>query len=425
VANKPEDYTDQDIQQLSVFLSNTQIIINQKQAEEKHLELESQLRQKYKMEAVGVMAGGMAHNFNNNLAIILGNLELSKVKLPPQSEVGKYLEYARIASLRSRDLVKQIMTYSRKDSQPQAPLQLSLLLKETVSLLKSTIPSSVKLAQEVSPDCENTYILADASQIQECILNLCNNAVHAMNERGELLLGLRRAELKQTDITARYDCSPGEYLCLSVQDNGCGIPAEIQEKIFDPFFTTKELYEGTGMGLSTVQGIIEQHHGMITVKSSLGQETIFNLYFPVADQPKKEVTRDAEAEIQRGTERILFIDDDQMVANLNELMLTELGYQVAVVTDSVEALKLFSTNVDNFDLIITDQTMPELTGKELIQKIKKLRPEIPTILCTGYSSKINEEEARQLGISAFLMKPTDFTEMSQVIRTVLEKSLAH
>ncbi len=388
-------------------------------AEKERLELESQLRQKYKMEAVGVMAGGMAHNFNNNLAIILGNLELSKRKIPPHSEVLKYLDYAKIAVGRSRDLVKQILTYSRNEVQSQAPLQLSHLLQETISLLRSTIPSSVKLRQEVCPDCDNVYIKADASQIQECLINLCNNAVHAMNEQGDLLLRLERIDLEMADIPARNDCSPGTYLCLSVQDNGCGIPAEIQEKIFDPFFTTKELYEGTGMGLSTVQGIVEQHQGMITLKSNVGQQTIFNLYFPVVDQLEKDKSVIAAAELHRGSERILYIDDDEMIADLNDQMLTEMGYQVTIQTDSIKALNLFSENVNNFDLIITDQTMPELTGKELIEEIKKLRPEMLTILITGFSSKINEEEARQMGVSAFLMKPVDYQKLSQVIRDVL------
>jgi PAS domain S-box-containing protein len=392
-----------------------------KQAEVERLELEFQLRQKYKMEAVGVMAGGLAHNFNNNLTIILGNLELSKMKLPPQSELEKYLDSAKIATVRSRDLVKQIMTYSRIDAISQTPMQLSLLLNETISLLESTIPSSVKLQQEINPNSDQAYIQADASQIQECLLNLCNNAVHAMEEKGELLLRLEQVELKQKDIRARNDCPPGKYLCLSIQDNGCGFPAAIREKIFDPFFTTKNLHEGTGMGLATVQGAVEQHHGMITVESGVGQGTTFNLYFPVVDQPEKEAVAVTEVELQKGTERILLVDDDEMIVNLNEQLLSEMGYQVTAQTDSVEALKIFSANVDGYDLVMTDQTMPELSGVELIQKIKTLRPEIPTILCTGYSSKVNDEEARQLGISAYLMKPVDFPELLQVIRNVLEK----
>ncbi len=399
-------------------------ITMQRQMEQQRQELEVQLRQRYKMEAVGVMAGGIAHNFNNNLSIILGNIELSKIKLPAGSEIKSFLDHAQIAVMRSRDLVKQIMTYSRKGAQQKAPLQLALIIDETITLLGSTIPSTVKLQQHISPECANITILANASQIQECLLNLCNNAVHAMDEQGELTLILQQVELQQQDIAARYHGEPGAYLCLSVKDNGCGIIPEIQEKIFDPFFTTKELYDGTGMGLSTVQGIMEQHNGMITVKTCVGQGTTFNLYFRIVDQSQPEIVSIASApNINGGTEKILYVDDDEMLATLQETMLTAMGYQVIVMTNSVEALKLFSANADHFDLVITDQTMPELTGKELLAQIKKIRPDIPIILCTGYSSKVDAHEAKQAGASAFLVKPTDFQELLGVIRSLLDKPL--
>lgn len=410
-----------DLENLVGFFGVVNDITERKKAEGERQELEIQLRQKYKMEAIGTLAGGLAHNFNNNLSIILGNLELSKMKIPLNNDIGEYLDYAQIATLRSRDLIKQIMTYSRKEALSQAPLKVSLLLEETLSLLTSTIPSSVKLQHESALDCDQVYILADASQIQECLLNLCNNAVQAMNEQGELTLTLKRLELRQKDIPVRYTCSPGDYLCLSVRDNGCGIPAEIQDKIFDPFFTTKDLHKGTGMGLATVQGIVEQHHGMIYVESKVGQGTTFYLCFPVIDQLQQEEIAVKETELQKGTERILLVDDDEMIATLNEQLLSEMGYQVTVMTDSVAALKLFTAQMDSFDIVMTDQTMPDLTGKELIEKIKILRPEIPTILCTGFSSKINKEDARQAGISAFLLKPIDFPELLRVIRYVLEK----
>ena len=282
------------------------------------------------------------------------------------------------------------------------------------------MPSRVYLQLEISPDCEQSYIQADASQVQECLLNLCNNAVHALNEEGELFLGLERVELKQEDISPHFSCSPGDYLRLRVRDNGCGIPAEILEKIFDPFFTTKELFEGTGMGLSTVRGIVEQHFGMITVESIVGREANFNLFFPVIDQVQKEMRPDNEIEWQQGSERILFVDDDEMITTLSERILSDMGYRVTTTTDSLEALEIFSEDVDRFDLVMTDQTMPKLTGTELIQKLTMLRQDIPTILCTGYSSKVNEEEARQIGISAFMMKPFTLKELSKVVREVLK-----
>ena len=242
-----------------------------------------------------------------------------------------------------------------------------------------------------------------------------------MDEKGELIIGLDESEPRNRELAARLSCMPGPYLCLSVQDNGCGIAPENLEKIFDPFFTTKDLHEGTGMGLSTVQGIVEQHHGLITVESCVGQGTTFMLYFPAVNQRQTEDVKGKESELLRGTERILYVEDDEMLASINGQMLSDMGYQVSVINDSVEALKLFSDDVDNFDLVITDQTMPELTGIELIQKIKRLRPRIPAILCTGYSSKVNEEEALQKGADVFLMKPVDFTKKLEVLRNLLEK----
>jgi PAS domain S-box-containing protein len=397
-----------------------QDITERKQAEQAQQELQILFQQKSKMEAIGVMAGGMAHNFNNNLAVILGNLELAKAHLPPQSGIEGYLDYMKIASLRSRDLVKKIMTYSRISPPSHTPLQFAGLLSEIVSLLQSTIPSSVTLKLEIHADSAHSFIMADAHQIQECLLNLSNNAVHAMDEQGVLSLELSRETLRQSDIPPRYDCMPGEYLCLSVQDTGCGIASEIQEKIFDPFFTTKELYEGTGMGLATVQGIIADHHGFITLLSEESKGTIFRLFFPTVETPHQDDGKAAEDGVMKGSERILFVDDDEMLSALNQRLLSEAGYQVTVQTDSVAALHLFSKNAQDFDLVITDQTMPEMTGMELIQNIKQQRPDIPTILCTGYSSKVDEEKIKQSGVSAFLLKPVELKEMSQAIRTVID-----
>lgn len=396
-------------------------ITQQRHAETERRELELQLRQKYKMEAVGVMAGGMAHNFNNNLSIILGNLELSKMKLSPQSEICELVDNAKIAVLRSRDLVKQIMTYSRKEEQQKAPLRLSLMIDETITLLKSTIPSSVYLQMNICPDSTQTYIQANASQIQEILLNLCNNAVHAMDEQGKINISLEAVELEQQHIPANSPCKPGHLLCLSVQDTGCGITADILDKIFDPFFTTKELYEGTGMGLSTVQGVMSQLQGMITVESHVGHGTTFKLYFPIVSQDQEVDIKNKEAVLLKGTEKILLVDDDEMLVDLYNRMLSSQGYQVTAMTNSVDALEHFIANADSFKLVITDQTMPDLTGKELIQNIKQIKPDISTILCTGYSSKVDEAEAKKIGADSFLMKPLDLAELLQTIRRVLDR----
>jgi PAS domain S-box-containing protein len=390
-------------------------------AEEKRLELEAQLSQKFKMEAVGVMAGGMAHNFNNNLSIILGNLELINMQKNLTDQAQEYLKNAKIGVLRSRDLIQQIMTYSRSGTQELAPITLAPVINETMNLLRSMIPTSVYLQYQTTPDSLDASVLANATQVQEALLNLCTNAVHAMDEVGRLTINLDTVALQSAEIFAEYsECSPGNFIHLQVQDTGCGMTDVLLKKIFVPFYTTKGVGEGTGMGLSTVQGMIKKIGGQIKVSSKLGEGTTFDLYFPITDSVRAGALEGKEQILTRGTERILFVDDEEMLANLGETLLSEMGYQVSTMTDSTEAIKIFSANSDIFDLVITDQTMPKLTGKDLIAEIKKIRPNIPTILCTGYSSKIDEDEAPKLGISAFMMKPLELSQLSQTIRQVLD-----
>jgi len=397
-------------------------ITERKQAEEQRAELEAQLRQKHKMEAVGYMAGGMAHNFNNNLGIILGSVELAELKQPPGSDIIPLLKNAKKAVRRSRDLILKIITYSRQGIQQKAPMQLTAIINETISLLRPTLPATVALQKGLSPGCETELINADASQIQEVLINLCNNAIHAMNEKGEIKIQLGPVELINQQIPVQYDCLPGRYARISVHDNGCGMPEEMLNKIFDPFYTTKEEHEGAGMGLATVQGIVAQHGGFIKVNSALNQGTTFDLYFPIIEQTQLNNPTAEDKTLPRGTESILFVDDDAMLASLGEQLLTGMGYQVCVTTDSPEALKMFTINADHFDLVITDQTMPQLSGKDLIEELKKVRADIPTILCTGYSSKIDEEKAKKLGINAFMMKPLGRIELAQTVRRVLDKA---
>ncbi len=394
-------------------------ITARKQNEEQRQQLELQLHQKHKMEAIGFMAGGMAHNFNNNLSIILGNLELSQLKTPKDSEIIPLLENAKIAVRRSRDLVLKIITYSRKGIQDKAFIHLSDVIHETMALLQSTLPATINLQQEINPESLSNVINADPSQIQEVLINLCNNAVHAMNEQGDLKILLDTVELTADDIPAQYEAIPGSYAKLSIQDAGHGIPAEMLDKIFDPFYSTKAEHEGAGMGLATVQGIVAQHGGIIIVNSIPNQATVFDLYFPITEEAATE-PKTINTDLPKGTEKILFIDDDEMLAKLGEKLLSEMGYQVSLMTESTEALKMFTANPDHFDLVITDQTMPQLSGKELIQKLKKIRPDLRTVLCTGFSSQIDEDQAQQLGIGAFCMKPLDLPEFLQTVRRVLD-----
>ncbi|MDA3902436.1 MAG: transporter substrate-binding domain-containing protein [Desulfuromusa sp.] len=403
-----------------LILSITRDITARKKIEQERLDLETQLRQKYKMDSIGVMAGGMAHNFNNNLSIILGNIELSKMKMPSNLEIDSYLSNAKIAVLRSRDLIQQILTYSRQNSKDKTSIQLPLIIDETLQLLRSTMPTTMNLQQRISSNSYDLTINADSSQIQECLINLCNNAMHAMEEEGDLTIALDSVELQKQDIPVQYKSQPGHYAKLSVQDTGSGMSAETIDKIFDLFFTTKPVDEGTGVGLSSVQGIVTQHGGLIKVNSRLGEGTTFELYFPVTEQTQPTETISVNEDMPGGTEHILFVDDDPMLVSLGEEMLKIKGYTVTTMTDSTEALKLFTADPAQFDLVITDQTMPDLTGKELIQKLKEIRSDIPTIICTGFSSKVDEDNAEELGASAFLMKPLDIQKLLQTVRRILD-----
>jgi len=403
----------------SVRLEVATNITKRKQAEAEQQKLESQLQQKFKMEAVGVLAGGMAHNFNNNLSIILGNVELSKLKLSAPNEIGDYLDNAKTAVLRSRDLIKQILTYSRQNSQDKIPTKLPLIIDETLQLLDSTLPATINLQLSIAEDSRNSVINADASQIQECLINLCNNAVHAMNEAGDITISLENTELRKQDISVLYENKPGRYTKLSVQDTGCGISAEAIDKIFDLFYTTKGVDEGTGIGLSTLQGIVKQHEGIIKVNSVLGAGTTFELYFPIIERRAKKRTETIQ-NLPRGNEKILFIDDQESLAEVWSQMLREYGYQVTTEINSSKALENFKQNPHQFDLVITDQTMPNITGKDLIKEMLEIKPDILTILCTGYSTRIAEEETKQLGIKAFCMKPLDLPQFLHIIRRVLD-----
>ncbi len=385
-------------------------------------ETERQLRFKNKMEAVGFMAGGIAHNFNNNLSIILGNIELSQMRQDPASEVNPLLENAKTAIFNSRDLVKKIITYSQGGTQEKTSVLLTTIINETLDLVRATLPTSVALSNHYTPDSKTKRISADASQIQEVLINLINNAVRAMDEQGKVKFSLEAIVLEQKNIPVEYDCSPGRYLKLSVQDSGCGMPAEMIDKIFDPFYSTKEEFEGAGMGLSTVQGMMAQHEGAIRVNSLLGNGTTFDLYFPIVEESHlaEPVSGHQNDITKKGKEHILFVDDEESLVTLGKELLIELGYKVSCTTDSTEALKMFAENPDHFDLVISDQTMPDLTGVDLIKKMKKIKPDVSTILCTGYSNQIDADKAHALGISAFVLKPLRLVTLSQLIRQVLD-----
>ncbi len=393
-----------------------------REAEQKRLELEDQLRQVYKMEAIGTMAGGIAHDFNNSLAIILGNVELSLLKIPPSSPLKGYLNNAKTTILKAKDLVQKILLYSRQGIQNKGSLVLSEHLNDLLSMLRPTIPATVDVRLNIATNATYASISADPTQLQQILLNLCNNGVQAMQEKGHLDIGLELVELGEQDLPKGRDFKSGDYACLAVSDDGCGIDPETLDKIFDPFFTTKDVGKGTGMGLAVVQGIVDSHDGFITVQSDPGQGSRFSVYFPLCDnQPLKiSCVEEPDNRLPRGHEHILIVDDEEALLEVSGQLLREHGYEVTTVNNAHKALELFRADPNHFDLVITDQTMPDMTGQELSSELLKQKPDLPVILCSGYSAIINEQEIRRQGICSYLQKPLNLAELSQLVRSIFD-----
>jgi PAS domain S-box-containing protein len=380
--------------------------------------LEQQLTQSQKLEAIGTLAGGIAHDFNNILAAILGYTELAHRASSPESLVAQYLDQVIRAGTRAKGLVKQILTFSRQGKNERLALQPSSIIKETLKLLRSSIPTTITIRQDI--DENSAMILADPTQLHQIIMNICTNAYQAMEDTGGVLsLSLQEKFLTRDDVNNHPDVQPGVYIELSFKDNGPGMLPEIQERIFEPFFTTKDTSKGTGMGLAIVHGIVKSYGGFITCNSRLDEGTVFTVYLPTLAE-KGVCESKAQKMSGGGSERILFVDDEKMLADIGQIILEELGYSVTVCTKSLDALAVFQKQPDAFDLVITDQTMPELTGNDLVRRLLQIRPDIPIILCTGYSSQISGEKATSLGIKGFAMKPLAKNDLAALIRKVLD-----
>jgi PAS domain S-box-containing protein len=399
------------------ILSITRDITDRKKAEREKEQLEAHLRQVYKMEAIGTMAGGIAHDFNNILTIILGNADLARYVSDDDSPARQYIEQIQKASGRAKEMVNQILAFSRRAKHNLVPVRPYMIFSESLKLLRSTIPSSVEIQQELDTNCP--AINADPTQLNQVLMNLCANAAHAMDEKGVLKVKLQEVELGEKATRHKTKLQPGPYVLLSVTDEGKGMSPEVKERIFDPFFTTKKIGEGTGMGLSVVHGIIDGHSGMISVKSTPGRGTTFNVYFPVVE--KSAAVNEGIGPIPKeGSEHILFVDDEEKLVELVGEILELHGYRVTAKTNSCEALETFKANPDIFDLVITDQTMPKMTGAELSAALLKIKPALPIILCTGYSSRISDEMAKEIGIAAFFLKPFDMDQLVRSVRKVLD-----
>jgi len=394
-------------------------ISRRKQVEEEKEKLQAQLAQARKMESIGTLAGGIAHDFNNILAIISGNTELAMSDVPEWNPARHNLEEVMKASLRARDAVRQILAFSRKTEEKQKPLRVGPIIQESLKLLRSAAPASIRIQEDLSTRTDAVF--GDPAQINQVVMNLYGNAIHAMREKGGVLeVSLKHAELDQDASPLLHDLTEGRYVLLTVSDTGHGMEPEIVERIFDPYFTTKGIGEGSGMGLSVVHGIVKRHRGAIRVESELGEGTRFHVFLPLLET-QEELESEPPASFPAGAdEHILFVDDEDAVADLGGRMLQHLGYRVTVKTSSTEALEAFRAQPDHYDLLVTDMTMPDLTGTDLSREFLRIRPGFPVVLCTGFSEMITEESAKQMGIQAFVVKPLVMKEIAHTVRRILD-----
>lgn len=383
-------------------------------------QLEEKIRDAQKIESIGNLAGGIAHDFNNILCPIIGMSELLLEDLPAGSPENEDVREILNAGKRGRDLVKQILAFSRQSERIMTPTRIQSILKEVLKLSRSTIPSNIELNHHVQSNCG--LIMADPIQIHQIAMNIITNAYHAVeDEGGKITVALSETQVDDSDFSGAH-MKPGTYAMLSVSDTGHGISTEFVNKIFDPYFTTKKTDKGTGLGLSVVYGIVQEHKGYIDVISEVNDGTTFKVYFPLMERTVETATSDVLVAIPKGHERILLVDDEMSVAKLEKKMLERLGYKVTMFINSQEALQTIRANPMSFDLVISDMTMPNMTGDQLAGEVKSIRPDIPVIICTGFSNKMNTQKADSLGIAAILMKPVIKSDLAKMIREVLDEA---
>ncbi len=383
--------------------------------------LEAQLRQAQKMEAVGTLAGGIAHDFNNILFPIIGHTEMLLLDTPEDHPSWASLNNIYTGSLRAKDLVSQILTFSRQDIKSTNLIKIPSIVEEALKLIRSTVPTSIDIIQEINGD--SMVIKADPTQIHQIVMNLSANAYHAMEATGgELKVTLKEVELGQHDLITP-DMEPGIYACLMVMDTGIGIHKDMIEKIFDPFYTTKKSGKGTGMGLSVVHGIVKSMNGGIQVFSDPGKGTEIKVYLPLEKSAVEVQKKQLTQPVRCGTEHVLLVDDEKDIISIEKQILEHLGYTVTPHTSSVEALETFRSSPGKFDIVITDMAMPNISGDKLSVELAKIRPGIPIILCTGFSDTMSEEKAASIGIKGFLFKPIAMKDFAQKIGDVLDSSM--
>jgi len=382
--------------------------------------LEAQLQQAQKMEAIGTLAGGIAHDFNNILGAIIGCTELSLLDVPQGFPARPHLIEVLKAGNRAKDLVKQILAFSRQSEQEQKPMQPGIIVNEALKMLRPSLPSTIQISQYIK---KTGVINADPTRIHQILMNLCTNAAHAMREKGGILkVNLSNVDFDAEAVEPYPDLTPGSYINLTVSDTGHGMNKEVMERMFDPYFTTKETGEGTGLGLAVIHGIVRGYGGAIKVDSEPGKGSTFQVFLPRIDHIETQAQVEEPAKLPTGNERILFVDDEETLVYVGQGMLERLGYEVITRTSSVEALEAFRAQPDKFDLVITDMTMPNKTGTELAKELLQIRPDIPILLCTGFSEKIDGHKTNAMGIGAFVMKPIVMSEIANIIRQILDKT---
>lgn len=404
----------QDKNDKTLFFSATTIDVTEMR------QLEEQLKHAHKMEAIGTLAGGVAHDFNNILGIILGNAELAIQWIPDDSPAWLNLSEILIASNRAKGVVKQLLNFSRKsDDDSKEPSQITHVVKETVNLIRSSIPKSIEI--RYSEEEHLPPVMANTTQIHQIVINLCTNAFHAMEKGGGVLtIRLSQCNINGESQGAMRKLKSGQYVCLSVRDTGEGIPKDLIDKIFVPYFTTKETGKGTGMGLAVVHGLVKRHGGEIMIDSEVGKGTTVSILIP-ATQIAPQKIKQQIPDLPRGTERILFVDDEKSLVDIVKEILERFGYDVDAHKSSLEALERFKENPESYDMIITDMSMPHMTGDQLIQHVFEIRPGIPVILCTGFNDDLSETKARSMGLRAVMNKPVNLRELVTGVRDVLDQ----
>lgn len=423
LANSGRDYEQKDLDAIEQLSSLYALALDRHKASGEKALLEKNLRQAQKLEAAGSLAGGIAHDFNNILAAMIGYVNLAMHQLEGQDIARRNLDMVVKASLRARNLIRQILAFSRHSEKEPKPLNISPVVKEAIKLVRASMPSSIEIRQNIVSDPGN--ILGDPNQIHQIVMNLCTNAFHAMGQdSGVLTIDLGQRPLMPAEASLKPGLRPGNYVYITIGDTGHGIDEDMKERIFEPYFTTKESHEGTGLGLSVVHGIVKGMGGDISVSSEKGKGATFTILIPSIAQEATEVKAADKISTGRG-ERILFVDDEELLVDVATQMLPRMGYEVTGFTSSLEALKAFGKRPDGFDLVITDYTMPKMIGTQLAREISKIRPDIPILLCTGFNKGDEINKYKEFGVQAVLLKPLYEHELAKVVRQVLDKGSNH